>query len=175
MTVEWQRENPEGTLWSTTMGDGQQGWFESQIEWSPDGWDWVVNHDRRFWGRENTLDHAKIAVAAQLDRTGEHFPRCEIRPFSEIEDGGYLISFPDFPSVVASGAIPEEAIRRARDALEVYRSTMRRAKVLGLRLARRALAKSGCEVPFRPIAIYPDRTGPIIGLRGARWSQQQPT
>jgi hypothetical protein len=131
MTVEWQKENPEGTLWSATMADGQQGWFESQIERSPGGWDWVVNHDRRFWGRENTLDQAKIAVAAQLDRTGEHFPRCEIRPFSENEDGGYLISFPDFPGVVASGAMPKEAIRRARDALEVYRSTMRRTKVLG--------------------------------------------
>ena len=32
MTVEWQKENPEGTLWSATMADGQQGWFESQIE-----------------------------------------------------------------------------------------------------------------------------------------------
>jgi hypothetical protein len=131
MTVEWQKVNPEGTLWSATMADGQQGWFESQIERSPDGWDWVVNHDRRFWGRENTLDQAKVAVAAQIERTGEHFPRCEIRPFSENEDGGYLISFPDFPGVVASGAMPEEAIRRARDALEVYRSTMRRTKVLG--------------------------------------------
>jgi hypothetical protein len=131
MAVEWQRENPESTLWSATMADGQQGWFESQIEHSPDGWDWVVNHDRRFWGRENTLDQAKLAVAAQLERTGEHFPRCEIRPFSENEDGGYLISFSDFPGVVASGAMPEEAIRRARDALEVYRSTMRRTKVLG--------------------------------------------
>jgi hypothetical protein len=42
MTVEWQRENPEGTLWSATMTDGQQGWFEIQIERNPDGWDWVV-------------------------------------------------------------------------------------------------------------------------------------
>jgi predicted RNase H-like HicB family nuclease len=84
-----------------------------------------------FWGRENTLDQAKIAVAAQLALTGEHVPRCEIRPFTENEDGGYLISFPDFPGVVASGAMPEEAIRRARDALEVYRSTMRRIEVPG--------------------------------------------
>jgi hypothetical protein len=74
------------------MADGQQGWLESQIERSPDGWDCVVNHDRRFSGRENMLDPAKIAVAAQLEGTGEHFPRCEIRPFSENEDGGYLIS-----------------------------------------------------------------------------------
>jgi predicted RNase H-like HicB family nuclease len=129
MTVDWQRENAKGTLWSATITDGQQGWFEIQIEHSPDGWDWVVNHDRRFWGRENTLDQAKIAVAAQLDRTGQHFPRCEIRPFTENEDGGYLISFPDFPGVVASGSMPEEAITRARDALEVYRNTMRRMEV----------------------------------------------
>jgi predicted RNase H-like HicB family nuclease len=131
MTAKWQRENPEGTLWSATMADGQHGWLEIEIERSPDGWDWVVNHDRRFWGRENTLDQAKIAVAAQLALTGEHVPRCEIRPFTENEDGGYLISFPDFPGVVASGAMPEEAIRRARDALEVYRSTMRRREVPG--------------------------------------------
>jgi hypothetical protein len=55
---------------------------------SSEGWDWVVNHDRSFWGRENTLDQAKIAVAAQLEGTSEHFHRCEIRPFSESEDKG---------------------------------------------------------------------------------------
>jgi len=131
MTVEWQRENAEGTLWSATLADGQQGWFEVQIERGPDGWDWVVNHDRRFWGRENTVDQAKTAVAAQLEQAGQQFPRCEIRPFTENEDGGYLISFPDFPGVVASGSMPEEAITRARDALEVYRNTMRRMDVLG--------------------------------------------
>ena len=65
----------------------------------------------------------KIAVAAQLEQTGQHFPRCEM----ENEGGGYLISFPDFPGVVASGAMPEEAIRRGRDALNVFRSTMHAA------------------------------------------------
>ena len=105
------------------MADGEQGWFEIQMERSPDGWDWVINHDRRFWGQENTLEQAKIAVAAQLEQTGQHFPRCEM----ENEGGGYLISFPDFPGVVASGAMPEEAIRRGRDALNVFRSTMHAA------------------------------------------------
>ena len=117
----------EGSLWSATVADGQQGWFEIQMERSPDGWDWVINHDRRFWGQENTLDQAKIAVAAQLEQTGQHFPRREIRPFTENEGGGYLISFPDFPGVVASGAMPEEAIRRGRDALNMFRSTMHAA------------------------------------------------
>jgi hypothetical protein len=28
MTVKWQRENAEGTLWSATVLDSQQGWFE---------------------------------------------------------------------------------------------------------------------------------------------------
>src|SRR5690349_1111331 len=48
MTVKWQPENAAGTLWSATVADGQQGWFEIQMERSPDGWDWVINHDRRF-------------------------------------------------------------------------------------------------------------------------------
>jgi hypothetical protein len=73
MTVKWQPENAEGTLWSATMADGQQGCFEIQMERSPDGWDWVINHDRRFWGQENTLEQAKIAVATQLEQMGQHF------------------------------------------------------------------------------------------------------
>jgi hypothetical protein len=32
MTVKWQRENAEGTLWSATVLDGQQGWFEIQVD-----------------------------------------------------------------------------------------------------------------------------------------------
>jgi hypothetical protein len=62
-----------------------------------------------FWGQENTLDQAKIAVTAQLEQTGQHFPRCEIRPSAENEGGGYLVSFSDFPGVDAAR---EEAIRR---------------------------------------------------------------
>ncbi len=111
MTVKWQPENAEGSLWSATVTDGQQGWFEIQMERSPDGWDWAINHDRRFWGQESTIEKAKI------------------RRFTENESGGYLMSFPDFPGVVASGAMPEEAIQRGRDALDVYRSTMRRAEI----------------------------------------------
>jgi predicted RNase H-like HicB family nuclease len=129
MTVKWQRENAEGSLWSATVTDGQQGWFEIQIERSPGGWDWAINHDRRFWGQESTLEKAKISVAAQLEQTGQDFPRCEIRPFTENESGGYLITFPDFPGVVANGAMPEEAVQRGRDALDVYRSTLRRAEI----------------------------------------------
>jgi hypothetical protein len=78
MTVEWQPENAEGTLWSATVADGQQGWFEIQMERGPDGWDWVINHDRRFCGQENTREQAKIAAAGQLEQTGQ--------PFSSVRD-----------------------------------------------------------------------------------------
>jgi hypothetical protein len=53
-------------------------------------------------------------VAAQIKQTGRLFPRCAIRRFTENESGGYLIGSPDFPSVVASGAMPEEVAARAQ-------------------------------------------------------------
>jgi hypothetical protein len=55
-----------------------------------------------------------MQLAAQLKQTGRLFPRCAIRRFTENESGGYLIGSPDFPSVVASGAMHEEATARAR-------------------------------------------------------------
>jgi hypothetical protein len=39
ITVNWQAENAEDTLQSATMADGRQGWFEIQMEHSPNGWD----------------------------------------------------------------------------------------------------------------------------------------
>jgi hypothetical protein len=87
-----------GTLWSATVADGQQGWFEIQMECGRDSWDWAINHDRRLWGQENALEQAKIAVAAQLEQTGQDFPRCEICRFTENESGEYLVSVPDSPA-----------------------------------------------------------------------------
>ncbi len=100
MSIEWHRDNPEGTAWSATINDGQEGWFEIELELDPDGWRWIINHDRAFWGQERTLEQAKVAAS------------------------GYLITFSDFPGVVASGATPEEAIHHGRDALDVYRRTL---------------------------------------------------
>jgi predicted RNase H-like HicB family nuclease len=60
---------------------------------------------------------------------GSAFSTVRDRRFTENESGGYLISFPDFPGVVASGALPEEEIQRGRDAFDVFRSTMRRAEI----------------------------------------------
>ena len=125
MTIEWQRDNADGSVWSATIEDGQEGWFEIQVERASGGggWRWVINHDGASRGQESTLERAQRAVATHLEHTSQRLPRCEIRPFTEEEGGGYMITFPDLPGVVASGARPEEAIRHGRDALEVYRRT----------------------------------------------------
>ena len=41
----------------------------------------------------------------------------EIRPLTEEEGGGYLISFPDFSECISDGETPEEAIQNGMDAL----------------------------------------------------------
>ena len=51
-------------------------------------------------------------------------PRFEIRPLSQVEGGGYLLEFPDYPGCVADGATPEEAILEGRDALKSYLATL---------------------------------------------------
>ncbi|MCI0397997.1 MAG: type II toxin-antitoxin system HicB family antitoxin [Chloroflexi bacterium] len=42
----------------------------------------------------------------------------EIRPLTEEEGGGYLISFPDFSECISDGETPEEAIQNGLDALQ---------------------------------------------------------
>ncbi len=42
----------------------------------------------------------------------------EVRPLSEQEGGGFLISFPDFSECISDGETVEEAIRNGWDALE---------------------------------------------------------
>ncbi|MEW6717135.1 MAG: type II toxin-antitoxin system HicB family antitoxin [Chloroflexota bacterium] len=42
----------------------------------------------------------------------------EIRPLSEENGGGYLISFPDFSECISDGETIEEAIKNGFDALE---------------------------------------------------------
>lgn len=41
----------------------------------------------------------------------------EVRPLTQKEGGGYLISFPDFAECISDGESPEEAIRNGMDAL----------------------------------------------------------
>ncbi|MCL2012869.1 MAG: type II toxin-antitoxin system HicB family antitoxin [Cystobacterineae bacterium] len=42
----------------------------------------------------------------------------EIRPLSEEDGGGFLISFPDIPGCISDGDTEEEAIANGRDALK---------------------------------------------------------
>lgn len=42
----------------------------------------------------------------------------EIRPLTEEEGSGFLISFPDFSECISDGETPEEAIRNGQDALQ---------------------------------------------------------
>ena len=42
----------------------------------------------------------------------------EIKPLTEEEGGGYLISFPDFNECISDGETPEEAIKNGFDALQ---------------------------------------------------------
>ena len=42
----------------------------------------------------------------------------EIRPLSEEDGGGYLITFPDFAECISDGESPDEAISNGMDALE---------------------------------------------------------
>ena len=42
----------------------------------------------------------------------------EIKPLTEEEGGGYLISFPDFNECISDGETPEEAMKNGFDALQ---------------------------------------------------------
>ncbi|MCZ6804104.1 MAG: toxin-antitoxin system HicB family antitoxin [Proteobacteria bacterium] len=44
----------------------------------------------------------------------------EIRPLSEVEGGGYLISFPDLPGCISDGESPEEAMKHGKDAVQCW-------------------------------------------------------
>lgn len=125
MNLGWQQDNVAGSVWSSTIEDEQGGWFEVQLEADAEGWQWSITHERASWGRASSFEGAKRAVAAVFERAREPLPRCDIRPFDENERGGYLITFAEFPGVVASGASPEEAIRRGRDALAAYHGCLR--------------------------------------------------
>jgi antitoxin HicB len=51
-------------------------------------------------------------------------PRFEIRPLTEVEGGGYLVEFPDYPGCLADGATPEDALHEGIDALTSYCRTL---------------------------------------------------
>jgi antitoxin HicB len=48
-----------------------------------------------------------------------------IRPLTEEEGGGYLITFPDVPGCMSDAETPEEAVVNGRDALKCCLITMK--------------------------------------------------
>ena len=56
-------------------------------------------------------------------RNLEDYP-LEVRPLTEEEGGGFLISFPDFSECIADGETLEEAISNGRDALKAVIETL---------------------------------------------------
>ena len=44
----------------------------------------------------------------------------ELRPLSEEEGGGWLITFPDLPGCMSDGETPEEAMQNGQDALACW-------------------------------------------------------
>ncbi|MFT3800937.1 MAG: toxin-antitoxin system HicB family antitoxin [Burkholderiaceae bacterium] len=53
----------------------------------------------------------------------------EVRPLSEEEGGGYLISFPDFAECMSDGETVEEAIENGKDALKATIATLKARKL----------------------------------------------
>ena len=49
----------------------------------------------------------------------------EMRPLSEEEGGGWLITFPDLPGCMSDGETPEEAMENGKDALAAWIDAVR--------------------------------------------------
>lgn len=56
----------------------------------------------------------------------------ELRPLSDEEGGGWLVTYPDLPGCMSDGETPEEAMANGKDALEAW---------------LRAAAEAGREIP----------------------------
>ncbi|MDP3096314.1 MAG: type II toxin-antitoxin system HicB family antitoxin [Syntrophales bacterium] len=44
----------------------------------------------------------------------------EVKPLSDAEGGGFLITFPDLPGCMSDGETPEEAIENGKDAFDCW-------------------------------------------------------
>ena len=53
----------------------------------------------------------------------------EVRPLTDEEGGGYLISFPDFAECISDGESVEEAIENGRDALKATIAALKARKL----------------------------------------------
>jgi antitoxin HicB len=53
----------------------------------------------------------------------------EVRPLSEEDGGGYLVSFPDFAECISDGETIEEALENGRDALKATIAALKTKKL----------------------------------------------
>ncbi len=53
----------------------------------------------------------------------------EVRPLTDAEGGGFLISFPDFAECISDGESVEEAIENGKDALKATIATLKAKKL----------------------------------------------
>lgn len=53
----------------------------------------------------------------------------EVRPLSDEEGGGFLISFPDFAECISDGETVDEAIQNGRDALKATIAALKQKKL----------------------------------------------
>jgi antitoxin HicB len=53
----------------------------------------------------------------------------EVRPLSDDEGGGFLISFPDFAECISDGETVDEAIQNGRDALKATIAALKQKKL----------------------------------------------
>lgn len=75
----------------------------------------------------------------------------EMRPLSDEEGGGWLISFPDLPGCSSDGETPEEAIANGKDALEAWITAMRES---GKEVPRPGEAPSGKFIARVPRSMH---------------------
>jgi antitoxin HicB len=77
----------------------------------------------------------------------------EVRPLTEEEGGGYLISFPDFAECISDGETVEEAMANGRDALKATIAALK-AKKMAVPAANSGGVASGKFVARVPKTVH---------------------
>lgn len=75
----------------------------------------------------------------------------ELRPLTEEEGGGWLITFLDLPGCMSDGESPEEAIVNGRDAMAAWLAAARKA---GREVPRAGEASSGKFIARIPRSLH---------------------
>lgn len=75
----------------------------------------------------------------------------EVRPLTEEEGGGWLITFPDLPGCMSDGETPEEAIQNGKDALECWIAACKEA---GRKIPQPGTSSSGKFITRIPKSLH---------------------